>query len=143
MKKILKVKSYKELSRLKTFEERYEYLRLTSFVGVETFGFDRYLNQILYKSYEWKKIRNKVIVRDEGCDLGIKGREIYDKIIIHHINPVTSEDIQVGDPKVFDMDNLVCTSNNTHLAIHYSDNTLLVKDPIERRPGDTIPWRIK
>jgi len=141
MKKILKVKSYKELSRLKTFEERYEYLRLTSFVGVETFGFDRYLNQILYKSYDWKKIRNKVILRDEGCDLGIKDRPIHDKIVIHHINPISSEDIENGDPKIFELENLICTSNDTHLAIHFSNEFLINKDPIERRPGDTIPWR--
>jgi hypothetical protein len=135
-------KSYRELSLLKTFQERFNYLRFsTNPIGVETFGFDRYLNQVIYKSYQWKKVRNLVIIRDQGCDLGIEGRDILDRIVVHHINSITAEDIENEEPKIFDMDNLICTSNETHLAIHFSDESLLIKEPIERRPGDTIPWR--
>lgn len=135
-------RSYKELSRLKTFKERYEYLRLQGSVGKETFGFDRYLNQDLYSSTEWKRFRKNVIIRDNGCDLGDPEHPIQgDRIIIHHINPLTVEDLENRSEMIFDMNNVVCVSYNTHQAIHYGDESLLPQDPVERRPGDHIPWK--
>ena len=135
-------RSYRELSHLNTFQERYEYLRLKGAVGKETFGFDRYLNQALYSSSEWKRFRRQVIIRDNGCDLGDPDRPIKgDRIIIHHINPLTIEDLEKRADLIFDMDNVVCVSYNTHQAIHYGDESLLPKDPIERKPGDHIPWK--
>ena len=135
-------RSYKELSRLGTFKERYDYLRLQGQVGVDTFGFDRYLNQALYKSIEWIRFRKQVIIRDNGCDLGDPDRPILgDRIIIHHINPLKVEDLEKRSDAIFDMDNVICTSYNTHQAIHYGDETLLPKDPVIRRPGDTCPWK--
>lgn len=135
-------RSYKELSRLSTFKERYEYLRLRGSVGKETFGFDRYLNQALYSSTEWKRFRRAVIIRDNGCDLGDPERPIQgDRIIIHHINPLSVEDLKNRSKAIFDMDNVVCTSSNTHEAIHYGDESLLPQDPVERKPGDHIPWK--
>jgi hypothetical protein len=136
-------RSYHELARLKTFEERYEYLRLSGMVGQSTFGSDRYLNQALYTSPEWKSFRNRIIIRDNGCDLGIEGRDVLgDRIIIHHINPLTVEDVENRSPVIFDPDNVVCVSHNTHQAIHYGDQSLLQKDPVERTPNDTCPWKI-
>ena len=135
-------RSYVELARLSTFEERYEYLRLSGIVGQATFGSDRYLNQTLYTSPEWKSFRNKVILRDYGCDLGIEGRDILgDRIIIHHINPLTIDDIRDRSPSIFDLNNVICVSHMTHEAIHYGDASLLPKDPIERKPNDTCPWK--
>ena len=135
-------RSYKELSRLKTFKEKYEYLRLRGSVGKETFGFDRYLNQALYSSDEWRRFRQKVIIRDNGCDLGEPGHEIRgDRIIIHHINPITLEDIKERSSALFDMNNVICVTHNTHQAIHYGDESLLPQDPLERKPGDTCPWK--
>ena len=135
-------RSYKELSRLKNFNEKFEYLRLQGQVGKDTFGFDRYLNQALYSSQEWKRFRRNVIIRDNGCDLGDPEREIQgDRIIIHHINPLTVEDLEKRNPAIFDMDNVVCVSYLTHQAIHYGDESLLPQNPEERRPGDTIPWK--
>lgn len=135
-------RSYKELSRLRTFKERYEYLRLQGSVGKETFGFDRYLNQALYSSTEWKRFRRSVIIRDNGCDLGDPERPIQgDRIIIHHINPLTVEDLENRSEMIFDMNNVVCVSYNTHQAIHYGDESLLPMDPVIRRPGDHIPWK--
>lgn len=135
-------RSYKELSRLKSFNEKFEYLRLNGQVGKDTFGFDRYLNQALYSSKEWRRFRRNVIIRDQGCDLGDPEREIQgDRIIIHHINPLTVEDLERRNPAIFDMDNVVCTSYLTHQAIHYGDESLLPQDPKERMPGDTIPWK--
>ena len=135
-------RSYHELVRLKTFEERYEYLRLSGMVGQSTFGSDRYLNQALYTSPEWKSFRNRIIIRDNGCDLGIEGRDVLgDRIIIHHINPLTVEDVENRSPVIFDPDNVVCVSHNTHQAIHYGDQSLLQKDPVERTPNDTCPWK--
>jgi hypothetical protein len=135
-------RSYHELARLKTFEERYEYLRLSGMVGQSTFGSDRYLNQALYTSPEWKSFRNRIIIRDNGCDLGIEGRDVLgDRIIIHHINPLTVEDVENRSPVIFDPDNVVCVSHNTHQAIHYGDQSLLQKDPVERTPNDTCPWK--
>ena len=137
----LTMKTYSELSKLKTFEERYEYLKESGAVGVETFGFDRYANQALYNSREWKKARDQVIIRDGGCDLGIEGRDIPQNVLVHHINPISAEDILNRDPVVFDPENLVTVSLNTHNAIHYSSEDILVKLPEERKPNDTCPWR--
>ena len=137
----MKIKTYKELSRLPTFEERFNYLKLGGSVGRATFGFDRYLNQSLYQSREWKKIRNDVIVRDGGCDLGIPGREIFIRTLIHHINPITVEDIEDANDCVFDINNLICTSYDTHNAIHFGDESLLIQLSKERRKGDTTLWR--
>lgn len=135
-------RSYKELSRLKSFKEKFEYLRLQGQVGKDTFGFDRYLNQALYSSQEWKRFRRNVIIRDNGCDLGDSDREIQgDRIIIHHINPLTVEDLEKRNPAIFDMDNVICVSYLTHQAIHYGDESLLPQEPNERTPGDTIPWK--
>lgn len=134
-------KSYKELTRLSTFEERYNYLRLGGKVGKETFGYDRYLNQIFYQSREWRRSRDLVIIRDNGCDLGIEGREIFGRIYVHHINPITVEDVINNIDYCLDPDFLICTSSNTHEAIHYGDEGLLILNPIERKPNDTIPWR--
>lgn len=134
-------KTYSEMNKLETFEDRYRYLKLNGKVASETFGYDRYLNQALYRSREWKDIRNKVIIRDEGCDLGVPGRVIPGKVMIHHINPISEEDIITRNPKIFDMDNLVCVSNTTHNAIHYGDESLLVIEKKERVKGDTILWK--
>lgn len=137
----MKIRTFSELRRLKTFEERYRYLRLTGVVGDSTFGFDRYLNQILYTSRRWQRTRDGIIIRDQGCDLGVKDYEIYGRIIIHHMNPITMEDLEVNDDKIFDPEFLICTSPNTHNAIHYGSESLLPRQPIERRPNDTCPWR--
>lgn len=137
----MKIRCYKELSRLKTFKERYEYLKLSGRVGESTFGYDRYLNQILYNSPRWKKVRDIVIIRDNGCDLGVEGYEINDKIIIHHMNPITVEDIEEENDDIFNPEFLISSSDRTHKAIHYSDESLLPQLPIERTPGDTCPWR--
>ena len=136
----MKVKTYKEMSRLETFEERFDYLKLNGSVGSDTFGFDRWLNQKFYRSKEWKRTRDQVIIRDNGCDLGIPGREIQGKIIIHHVNPITVEDICDITEYLMNPDYLVCTSQNTHNAIHYGDANLLPKDPVTRKPGDTKLW---
>ena len=136
-------KTYSELSNLETFEDRFQYLRLDGIVGEETFGFDRYLNQILYKSDEWKQCRRDIIIRDNGCDLGCEGFEVHGRILIHHINPITVDDIVNRNLKVFDPENLILTSHNTHQAIHYGNEDLLVRAPIERSKNDTSPWRRK
>lgn len=133
-------RSYMELSRIPTFEERYRYLRLQGRVGMDTFGHDRYMNQILYASAEWKRFRREILIRDEGCDLGIPDRVIQGKVLIHHINPLTVEDLEKRSYAIFDPDNVICVSHMTHQAIHYGDEALLPKDPIERRPGDHCPW---
>ena len=135
------MKTYSELSKLKTFEERFRYLQDTAKVGDDTFGFDRYANQQFYKSKEWKDIRAKVIIRDSGCDLGIEGREIPKNAIIHHLNPITMEQIINRDPIIFDPDNLITVSHRTHNAIHYGNEDQLLKGPVERRQGDTCPWK--
>jgi hypothetical protein len=134
-------RSYAELSRLSSFEERFEYLKLSGTVGESTFGFDRYLNQQFYLSPEWRAIRDRVIARDLGCDLGVKGFEVHGRILIHHINPITVDDIVNRNPKVFDPENLILTSHNTHNAIHYGDEDLLIRAPIERSKYDTCPWK--
>lgn len=135
-------RTYKELSRLKTFEERYRYLQLKGSVGRETFGFDRYLNQVFYqRNPKWKAARDAVIIRDNGCDLGIEGREIYGKIIVHHMNVVTLEDLERDSDILYDPEYLISTMHTTHNAIHYGDEHLLMLDPIERKPNDTCPWK--
>lgn len=137
----MKIRNYTELSRLQTFEERYEYLKLGGEVGKDTFGFDRYLNQNFYTSMEWRSVRDHVILRDLGCDLGIEGREIQTRPIIHHLNPITKEDIENLTRYLLDPEYLITTTHQTHNAIHYGDASKLLRDPIERRPGDTCPWR--
>lgn len=140
--KVLKMKnrSYKELVRLDNFEERYNYLRLYGMVGQDVFGFDRYINQAFYSSKKWRSTRSEVIIRDNGCDLAIPDREIGGTIFIHHINPITLEMFENDDPLLFDLDNLVCVSRETHQAIHYGDESLLIKDYSPRQPGDTKLW---
>lgn len=135
-------KSYSELITIPTFLERYRYLKLYGRVGDETFGYDRYLNQAFYSSNEWKQFRNAVITRDLGCDLGIEEREINGLIIIHHINPITVDDIVRKSPLLMDLDNVICVCDLTHRAIHYGDEQLLfAADPIERTRFDTCPWK--
>lgn len=135
------IKTYSELTKLTTFEKRYEYLRLGGKVGEDTFGFDRYLNQIFYKDPEWLSIRDKIIIRDNGCDLGIPDREINGKILVHHMNPITKEDILSKSKYLLDPEFLICTTKNTHDAIHYGDSSILITKPIERTKNDTCPWR--
>ena len=137
----MSIRTYSELITIPTFEERFEYLQLKGSVGKDTFGYDRYLNQVLYRSPEWKRLRNQIIIRDGGCDLACDGYDIYNKVLIHHLNPITVEDVLARSRKVFDPDNLVCVSHNTHNAIHYGDMDLLVTGPIIRTKNDTCPWR--
>lgn len=136
----MRIRSYSELRRLETFEDRFQYLSLKGSVGASTFGFDRYLNQRFYTSKQWRDIRHHVIVRDEGCDLGVKDHEIYDRILIHHMNPITPEDITHGDSDILDPEFLITTCHATHNAIHYGDERLLPKPLIERSRGDTKLW---
>lgn len=135
------IRTYTELSKLKTFKERFEYLKLDGVVGEETFGFERYLNQTFYKSPEWKAIRDKVIVRDCGCDLGVDGYEMYGRILIHHMNPITIDDIVNRSDFLMNPEYLIATSLTTHNAIHYGDENLLITAPVERTKNDTCPWR--
>lgn len=134
------IKTYSKLLQYTTFEDRYEYLKLDGIVGAETFGFDRYLNQVFYKSKEWKSIRDFVILRDNGCDLGVVGHEICGKILIHHMNPITSEDICGRSDLLLNPEYLISTILSTHNAIHYGDEQLLTRVPMERTAGDTCPW---
>lgn len=134
-------RSYAELQKLKTFEERFEYLKLSGTVGEATFGSERYLNQKFYGSSEWKAFRREVIIRDNGCDLGIEDREIGGRIEIHHLNPITASDIESRSPRLMDPDNAVCVSALTHKALHYGDIELIPRDVIERRPNDMCPWK--
>lgn len=134
-------RTYSELSRLQTFDERFDYLQLNGVVGKDTFGFDRYFNQLFYRSKEWKHIRNIVIIRDNGCDLGCEGHDIYDKILIHHMNPISIEDINKSSDILLNPEFLICTSQQTHNAIHYGDKSQLIKEPLIRTPGDTCPWK--
>ena len=137
----MSIRTYSELITIPTFEERFKYLQLKGSVGKDTFGYDRYLNQVLYRSPEWKRLRNQIIIRDDGCDLACDGYDIYDKVLIHHLNPITVEDVLTRNRKVFDPDNLVCVTHNTHNAIHYGDADLLITEPITRTKNDTCPWR--
>ena len=134
-------RSYTGMLRYKTLLDRFEYLKLDGKVAEETFGYSRYLNQALYCSSEWKKFRREVIIRDNGCIFGLEGYDIKSRLIVHHINPITLEQIEARDPMVFSMDNVVCVSDNVHQAIHYGDADLLPQEPIERKPFDTCPWR--
>lgn len=136
------IKTYSEVIALPTFLERFEYLKLGGKVGAETFGFDRYLNQTLYRSSEWKRFRRDMIVRDNGCDLACEDYEIHSKILLHHINPLTADDVINRDSKIFDPENVICVSLNTHNVIHYGDKDLLLTDFITRTKNDTCPWKI-
>lgn len=136
------IRTYSELMKLQTFEERYEYLKLDGKVGEDTFGFDRYLNQIFYKSPEWLRLRNEIIIRDNGCDLGIPDREIRgERIIIHHMNPISKEDILNRSDFLLNPEYLISTIDNTHNAIHYGDKDLLKTGPVVRSKNDMCPWR--
>lgn len=136
------IRTYSELILLPTFEERFKYLQLNGVVGEETFGFDRYLNQIFYRSQKWKSIRDYVIIRDNGCDLGVEGYEIHGNILIHHMNPVSLNDIRYETDYLTDPEFLISTVLSTHNAIHYGDDRILQsKTPIERTKNDTCPWR--
>lgn len=135
------LRCYRELIRLKTFDERFEYLKLKGIVGEATFGYDRYLNQLLYTSGEWRRIRRDIILRDNGCDLAVEGYDILDTIIVHHMNPISVEDLIDFSEDVINPEYLICVSHNTHNAIHYGDKSLLTREPIERKPGDTCPWK--
>lgn len=141
MKTMEVIRTYTELTKLPTYEERFAYLRLDGTVCDKTFGNDRYLNQILYKSPRWRKVRREVIIRDNGCDLGIEDYEIRGRIIVHHMDPITLDDIIHERDSVFNPEYLICTAHNTHNAIHYGDESLLVTAPIERSKNDTCPWR--
>lgn len=138
----MSIRTYSELITLPTFEERYRYLQLNGSVGEDTFGFDRYLNQILYRSQRWKRIRDLVIIRDNGCDLGIDDRMIYGKIIVHHMNPLRLEDITNETDFLLNPEYLISTTHDTHNAIHYGDENLLFTVPVERTRNDTCPWRL-
>ena len=135
------IRTYNELMLLPTFEERFEYLKLSGRVGEETFGFDRWINQKFYRSAEWKHLRDQVIIRDNGCDLGVEGREIYGKILIHHMNPISKKDILERTDLLLNPMYLISVTKQTHDAIHYSDDSILMKDPIVRSRNDTCPWR--
>ena len=135
-----KIRTYVELSRLETFEDRYDYLKLGGITGEATFGFNRWINQRFYKSREWNRVREHVITRDNGCDLGIPGYEIYANLIIHHMNAITADDIIHGDEELLDPNFLITTTLRTHNAIHYGDESLLPRGPIVREPGDTRLW---
>lgn len=135
------MRTYKELIVFQTFKERFDYLKLNSTVGKDTFGFDRWLNQRFYNSAEWKHIRDFIIIRDNGCDLGIAGNDISGKILIHHMNPISIADIENRSDILLDPVYLICVSHNTHNAIHYGDSDLLLNNPIQRTKNDTCPWR--
>ena len=134
-------KCYTELSKLPTFNERFNYLKLDGIVGEETFGYDRILNQLLYKSKKWRKVRDEVLIRDNGGDLGLEDYPINGRAIIHHMNPITVEDVLNDKPEIFDSEYLITVSNSTHNAIHFSNENNLQKDPIERTQNDTCLWR--
>ena len=136
------IRRYSELIRLQTFEERYEYLKLSGIVGESTFGSNRYLNQQFYQSQKWQSIRNQVIIRDMGCDLGIEGRDIFGRIYIHHMNPISVDDVVSMSDLLISPEYLICTAYDTHNAIHYGDENLLILEPVERTKNDTCPWKL-
>ena len=137
-----KIRTYSELMELKTFEERFRYLKLDDGrIGEDTFGYDRYLNQMFYRSPEWKKLRDELIVRDNGCDLGVEGYDIWGRVIIHHMNPISKDDILSRSDMLMNPEFLICTTHNTHNAIHYGDESKLIIAPIERTKNDTCPWK--
>lgn len=135
------IRTYSELIKFQSFTDRFNYLRLDGTVGESTFGFDRYLNQIFYRSSKWKSIRDHVIIRDSGCDLGVEGFEIYSRVLIHHMNPITIDDIMDKSDFLLDPEFLICTTHNTHNAIHYGNESLLMVMPVERTKNDTCPWK--
>lgn len=135
------IRSYSKLIKLQTFEERFDYLKLDGVVGEDTFGFDRYLNQQFYRSREWKRIRDQVILRDNGCDLGVDGYEIHGRVLIHHMNPISTDDIHTMSDFLMNPEYLICVTHRTHNAIHYGDNNLIITAPIERTKNDTCPWK--
>lgn len=141
MKTTTSIKSYKELIKLKTFEERLRYLQLNANVGIETFGSGRWLNQRLYHSSLWADVKNEIILRDNGCDLGLEGYEIRGRIYIHHLNPITKEDVLNNSSKLYDPNNLICVSFDTHQSIHYGSECAALSQLVERRPNDTCPWK--
>lgn len=134
-------KTYSELITFSTFEERFRYLKCNGIVGDETFGFKRWINQEFYQSQRWRRFRDEIIIRDEGCDLGVPDYRIYGPVIIHHLNPITYEDILELRPCVFDPENVICTGMKTHNAIHYGDENMLILPTVERSRNDTCPWR--
>ena len=137
----MSIRTYSELILLPTFEERFKYLQLNGRVGDDTFGFDRYINQNFYRSAEWKRIRDQVIIRDNGCDLALEGHEIYGRILIHHMNPITVKDVELSTEYLINPEYLICVTHNTHNAIHYGDEKLLMKGPVVRTKNDTCPWK--
>ena len=137
----MSIRTYSELILLPTFEERFKYLQLNRRVGDDTFGFDRYINQNFYKSADWKRIRDQIIIRDNGCDLALEGYEIYGRILIHHMNPITVKDVELSTEYLMNPEYLICVTHNTHNAIHYSDEKLLMKGPVVRTKNDTCPWK--
>lgn len=137
----MSIRTYSELILLPTFEERFKYLQLNGRVGNDTFGFDRYINQKFYRSAEWKRIRDYIIIRDNGCDLAVDGYEIHGRILIHHMNPITISDIKFSTEYLMNPDYLICVTHNTHNAIHYGDEKQIITGPIVRTKNDTCPWK--
>ena len=137
----MNIRTYSELIQILDYYDRFEYLKIGGKIGFETFGYDRYLNQILYASPEWRNFRDAIIIRDNGCDIAMPGFEIYDRLTVHHLNALTKEDILNRDPKIFDPENVVCVSHNTHMAIHYGSRDLLPQPIIVRTQNDTCPWK--
>lgn len=138
----MSIRTYSELITIPTFEDRFKYLQLKGSVGKDTFGYDRYLNQLFYQTIEWKRLRRDLIIRDCGCDLGVKGYEIHGRIIIHHMNPITKEDLLDRTDYLMNPEYLICTTHSTHNAIHYGDESLLITAPIVRSKNDTCPWKL-
>lgn len=137
----MSIRTYSELILLPTFEERFKYLQLNGRVGDDTFGFDRYINQNFYKSAEWKRIRDQIIIRDNGCDLALEGYEIYGRSLIHHMNPITVKDVELSTEYLMNPEYLICVTHNTHNAIHYGDEKQIITGPIVRTKNDTCPWK--
>lgn len=137
----MSIRTYSELILLPTFEERFKYLQLNGRVGDDTFGFDRYINQNFYRSADWKRIRDQIIIRDNGCDLALEGYEIYGRILIHHMNPITAKDIGLNTEYLMNPEYLICVTHNTHNAIHYGDEKQIITGPIVRTKNDTCPWK--
>lgn len=132
---------YSEMLEIPSFEDRFEYLKLVGSVGAATFGSARYMNQEFYRSREWKRFRDEIILRDEGCDLAVPGRLVRGRLLVHHLNPITEDELVHGATSLLDPENAVCVSFITHQAIHYGDKDLLYPDPVERHPNDTCPWK--
>lgn len=137
----MSIRTYSELILLPTFEERFKYLQLNGRIGDNTFGFDRYINQKFYRSAEWKRIRDRIIIRDNGCDLALEGYEIYGRILIHHMNPITVKDVELSTEYLMNPEYLICVTHNTHNAIHYGDEKQIITGPIVRTKNDTCPWK--